>query len=227
MGKKRIYTDHELKIIKETLDEVMTKYETDNDYILEGESDRKSFLYFLKGLFPKKRTCIIPECNNRSIQNSHAIQKTHSLKIIAEGNHLYSPIFSKKTGKLKMTRLGINQASTFPGFCSKHEHIFHIFESSKDVDSEEAVGLQIFRTISRELVVVKSQLARLLAIKDYYLKFRKKKILELFYASASKEISNMEFPSLINLNFEDKRLVAMNNEIEKTSSDIRYFFLYF
>ena len=224
MGKlNRTYTDHELKIIEETLYEVMTKYESNNDYILGRESDKKSFLYLFKGLFPKKRTCVIPECKNKSVRNSHTIQKAHSLKIIAEGNHIYSPIFNKKTGKLEVTRLGINQASTFPGFCSKHEHIFRIFENSKDVDSEESVQLQIFRTISRELVVKKSELAQLLAMKDHYLKFREKKILELFYTAASKKISNMAFPDSITIDFEDKNLAAMNDEIEKVSSDISFF----
>jgi len=224
MGKlNRTYTDHELKIIEEALDEVMTKYETNNDYILERESDKKSFLYLFKGLFPKKRKCVIPECKNRSVRNSHTIQKAHSLKVIAESNHIYSPIFNKKTGKLEMTRSGINQASIFPGFCSKHERIFHTFENSKDVDSEEAVQLQIFRTISRELVVKKSELAQLLAMKDHYLKFREKKILELFYAAASEKISNMAFPESITIDFEDKNLAAINDEIEKVSSDISFF----
>ncbi len=204
------------------MDEVMTKYEANHNYILERESDKQSFLYLFKGLFSKKRTCIIPRCKSKSIRSSHTIQKAHSLKMIAEDNHVYSPVFNKKNGKLEMTRLGVNKASTFPGFCSKHEHIFHGFESSKDVDSEEAVGLQILRTIARELVVKQSELEKLIAIKDRYLNFREKKISELFYAAASEKISNMAYPESITIDFEDKNLAAINDEIEKVSSDIPF-----
>lgn len=217
-------TDEELKIITEVLDEVMTKYEENSDYILEKDSDKKSFAYRFKGLFPQSRTCIIPRCNNRSITNSHTIQKAHSLTMIAENHHVYSPLFNKKTGELGVKRLGVNQASTFPGFCSKHEGFFHNFEKSKNVDSDEAVALQIFRTIARELVVKESGLQKLVAMKERYLKFREKRILELFFAEVKKKIPKMkEFPKSCSIDYDDEKLAIMNGEIAKLSSGIDFF----
>lgn len=56
---------------------------------------------------------------------------------------------------MDIERMGINTASSFPGFCSDHESIFHTFENTKEIHKDKDIRLQLFRTICRELQVKK------------------------------------------------------------------------
>lgn len=217
-------TEIEAHIIAKILDDLISKYEQNNNYILQNPSERKSLLYEKDSLFPKTRPCIISGCKKRSIKNSHAIQKAHSLTLIAENKHLYTPFFSKKTGKIEMKRVGINEASTFPGFCPEHEKIFHRFENAKDVDSDDAITLQIFRTIARELIVKECELNSLIKTKETYLKFRQKKILNLLHEEIKKRLPPIETKiKSIKIDCVDSVLDTLNHKIEDISSDLSEF----
>lgn len=45
----------------------------------------------------------------------------------------------------------MNNASTFPGFCEKHEQLFFEFESTGSLSSIRHIALQAFRTLCREI----------------------------------------------------------------------------
>ena len=75
-----------------------------------------------------RKCCYVPdslkhECSKRII-NAHTVSKSGSLKEIAdESNHVLGlkislPNIIKNEGKLIPEKIGINQASTFKGFCS-------------------------------------------------------------------------------------------------------------
>jgi membrane-bound inhibitor of C-type lysozyme len=76
--------------------------------------------------FYAKKTCSVPislkhECSKKIIK-AHSISKSSSLKEIAEDGHVLttfkSASMSGSNFTIKPKRIGINQASTFTGFCS-------------------------------------------------------------------------------------------------------------
>lgn len=99
----------------------------------EREAQAKVNPHELATAFRKARsqgTCLHPEaanatCDRKAIQ-SHTIQKNRGLRAIAEDGHVLSfklglEDLIRTQGKFEPKRLGIRQASTFPGFCNKHD----------------------------------------------------------------------------------------------------------
>lgn len=86
------------------------------------------------------KTCLAPEslksnCSNKIIE-AHSIPKKGSLKLIARDGHVYAYKYSfynviKNQGFLEPELVGINEASTFNGFCSFHDNEFF-----KNVENE-------------------------------------------------------------------------------------------
>lgn len=102
----------------------------------------------------KPKICIYPGCSCLSIKKSHAIAKSNSLRVIAEDGHVLQPFFDifGSSFKLSMEPIGINNASTFPGFCETHEKLFHTFENTENVNDDAFAQLQAYRAICREIV---------------------------------------------------------------------------
>jgi len=92
-----------------------------------------------------------------SIIQAHTISKSGSLKSISESGHVMGTKPSlaqliKNKGKLTLSKVGINQASTFTGFCSYHDkELFSPLEDSPITLSEEQLFLLAYRSLSREL----------------------------------------------------------------------------
>ena len=78
----------------------------------------------------EQRQCLAPSqwkhnCSPQ-ISRAHTIPRFGSLARIARDGHVYAYQFSfqelqKADGKVKPQLVGINRASTFTGFCSKHD----------------------------------------------------------------------------------------------------------
>mgnify|MGYP000941379709 FL=1 len=68
-----------------------------------------------------------------------------------------------------MTKVGIREASTFPGFCEKHELEFSCYENKK---TDKEALLQIFRTICREIAVKQKILEHIQNEQDNYIEQR-------------------------------------------------------
>jgi hypothetical protein len=83
-----------------------------------------------------------------------------------------------------MVRVGLNRASTFPGFCERHEQLFSEFEISGAVSTARHVALQAFRTLCREIVRVRLEIANLEAAIEEYRDRRAK----YYIASIQKEV---------------------------------------
>lgn len=83
---------------------------------------RKNFSYKIC-LVPEK---LINECNGQIVR-AHSIPKSSSLKEIARNGHVYGFIPSLEAasnsleGKIYPQLIGINEASTFTGFCNLHD----------------------------------------------------------------------------------------------------------
>lgn len=107
------------------------------------------------------KECMHPDASNsacgKKIIDAHTIQKKGPLKSIADGsNHVYC--FRKdQTGNDTVLRLGWQKASTFKGFCDKHDkEMFspiedELYQGSKKqsfIAGYRAVALEYFKKIS-------------------------------------------------------------------------------
>lgn len=80
------------------------------------------------GSFKKTKKCSVPqslvhECSNKII-NAHTVSKSSSLKAIAKDGHVLKISVDLKGNtapSITLDEVGINNASTFSGFCSVHD----------------------------------------------------------------------------------------------------------
>ena len=102
--------------------------------------------------------CLHPEASRvnclAKISAAHSIQRT-ILKSIAEKNHVCCfknvPTDPRKPFYY-LDKVGINRASTFYGFCGKHDNdLFKMLEDEPVVPTEEQVFLLGYRAVCREL----------------------------------------------------------------------------
>jgi hypothetical protein len=102
-------------------------------------------------------------CTTKVIK-AHTISKSGSLKQIAENGHVMGTRTSlneliKTEGVLVTKKVGINDASTFTGFCSYHDkELFAALEDRKITLSNEQLFLLAYRSTSRELYAKEEQL---------------------------------------------------------------------
>jgi len=87
---------------------------------------------------------------------SHTIQKKRGLEAIAEDGHVISiksafqNIFRSK-GNFSFGKIGVNDASTFPGFCNTHDtSMFKMVENGPFEWTREAAFLLSFRALAYE-----------------------------------------------------------------------------
>ncbi|MGM8888204.1 SEC-C metal-binding domain-containing protein, partial [Psychrobacter sp. 1U2] len=109
-----------------------------------------------------RKCCYAPadlkhECSKKII-NAHTVSKSSSLKEIAdESNHVFGLKINlaniiKNEGKLIPEKIGINQASTFKGFCSKHDKsLFSCIEDREFVGDDEQCLALMYRSVAKEL----------------------------------------------------------------------------
>ena len=106
-------------------------------------------------------TCYAPiellsECS--SIIKAHTISKSSGLIAIADDtNHVLGlrqnlSSLDKNGGELKLERIGINNASTFRGFCAKHDKLlFSCFEDEPFIGTEKQCVALTYRSVTKEL----------------------------------------------------------------------------
>lgn len=127
------------------------------------EQERQLKLRGTKLLSKKqKHQCLFDDCEKQAI-NSHSISSTSALALIAENNHLIAPVFdrndigndvkeylSNDEINLEFKPIGINNASTFKGFCADHDSsIFNNIDKHGIISQREDVLLQLYRIASR------------------------------------------------------------------------------
>lgn len=115
------------------------------------------------------KTCMVAkelkgECTKKIIR-AHTVSKSSNLKQIAQDGHVYSfeksiMALDSNNGKFPIEKIGINKASVFNGFCSKHDKdLFSVIEDQEIVFSEEQIFILAYRSISRELYLKYRSLA--------------------------------------------------------------------
>lgn len=109
--------------------------------------------------FKAEKRCSVPqdlicECSGKII-NAHSVSKSSSLKAIAEDGHVLAlSVRSKNKGRptIEIERLGINNASTFTGFCTVHDkRLFSPIEDAPFDATPLHCFLVTYRAVSREL----------------------------------------------------------------------------
>ncbi|MEL7683362.1 hypothetical protein AAG594_03410 [Citromicrobium bathyomarinum] len=142
--------------IGDLVDEVLTVWEEDPSVVFGGESRRLGLLHSSRARRFKKYDssgdCVYPQCAEKSIKRSHVIQRNGALSVISEGGHVVHPVIGNE-GELAIEPIGVGKASTFPGYCQKHEGIFQSFERTGAIDKDDHVVQQAFRTVCREIKV--------------------------------------------------------------------------
>ena len=135
----------------------------------DNERTAKLFAFLRRVWNPWERSgpCMYRGCTELSIRRSHTIHRAGSLERIAEAQHVLTPRLDK-SAQVKMERIGVNNASTFPGFCEKHEQLFSEFESTGSLTSVRHIALQAFRTLCREIARKRHAVDQLeKGLKDY------------------------------------------------------------
>lgn len=114
-----------------------------------------------------KKLCLYPssetdECKG-GIINAHTIQRNGGLSRIAVDGHVYQfgvhlPDLNSGDESLGPKLVGIKNATTFTGFCSKHDtYIFKPIETQPVGDNEEQAFLLGYRSICKELYAKERQ----------------------------------------------------------------------
>lgn len=114
-----------------------------------------------------KKTCLCPDgwktnCDG-AIVKAHTVSKK-MLKKIADSGHVYGLVkdlgaLVRNDGQLIFEKIGIQKASTFTGFCEKHDReIFKPIENKPFVITEEHMFLLAYRALSYEIFTKKAAL---------------------------------------------------------------------
>lgn len=108
----------------------------------------------------KHGECLHPEAGlstcRGGITAAHSIQKRGGLATIADvSNHVLTVIPTLATliaseGRFTPRRIGINEASTFPGFCNGHDIIFSPIEAEELIMDDRAAFLFAYRSVCME-----------------------------------------------------------------------------
>ncbi|PGT97710.1 hypothetical protein [Bacillus cereus] len=147
----------ETKTLESIINTILDKFNSDINTLVESETNFSSnyFAYNREGKrsWDGIQRCMYKGCKSSTITGSHTLQEAGPLKNIAENNYVYQP--NPYKGEVNMEKKPIRVASTFPGFCEKHEDIFSPFEKKKEISEESHVRLQVFRTICRQIYLLK------------------------------------------------------------------------
>src|ERR1700682_1261939 len=116
----------------------------------------------------RQAVCLPPsapgECEGKIIK-AHTIQRAGGLTRIARKGHVYAAkgdlgTLKKTGGVIPFALLGINDASTFTGFCARHDtDLFRPIETEKFTASQEQLFLYCYRPSCREMYT-KAQMQR-------------------------------------------------------------------
>ncbi|WP_420724726.1 YecA family protein [Hwanghaeella sp. LZ110] len=130
---------------------------TINPYQFWNDS-RKSFA---------RQYCSHPEASPSTcdkIIKSHTISKSTCLKSISEKGHVYNfsgdfNTFEKNNGITAPKKIGLNNASTFTGFCGHHDNkIFRIVDTNEISASDDFIFFLSYRVVCFELFQKESEL---------------------------------------------------------------------
>ncbi|KAF5051703.1 hypothetical protein DSECCO2_416290 [anaerobic digester metagenome] len=155
----------------------------------------------------KQHKCCFPNCNNQAV-SSHAISKNISLYNISFNGHTlgFESFRKDKFEKaLELNKISIDDATTFKGFCPKHESDFKVLDENSSRYTYYEILLQAYRSIcfsyfhsgiQKEIDKEKNEFIKNEITNEYLIKLLKNSgefdNLELDYLSSDKELSDFK-----------------------------------
>ncbi|WP_416045845.1 hypothetical protein [Priestia megaterium] len=210
--------------------EVIDEFFKGNIRVFHDKSEFKKFWYKSKNEIDEHHFCMFPDCNQKAIKRSHTIQAEGPLNCVAENRHVLQPVF--RDGFIILEKQGLEKkASVFPGYCKQHEKVFE-FEKNKKLTSKKDYKLQIFRTICKEIYIVKRNLSLDRNRLNSYIKMQNKifseKILEKMHLKALNteefKVSKVETEEIQwiqrSLNSEEKHLELLESFYKNSINDL-------
>jgi SEC-C motif len=123
----------------------------------ESELPTGQLLIEVEKIIWKTRGCMHPEasqanCSGKVI-DAHSIQRKGPLKkIIDDTNHDLQFKVSRSNNGLELVKTGWRKASTFPGYCAKHDsQLFQALDTRAFIGDDEQCLLLAFRNLCNEL----------------------------------------------------------------------------
>jgi hypothetical protein len=134
--------------------------ENPNDFIL---SEYLSEIAILK----RKGRCLHFDAGVRCTESidAHSIQKSAVLSLVAQNGKIYAPSKNfrdtkRSNGRITFTEQGVNKASTFRGFCGKHDNeLFEPIDNAPLAPTPEQLALYAYRSLCREVFVKENAVA--------------------------------------------------------------------
>jgi hypothetical protein len=160
------------KAQKDGIAVVFVAWSTDGKTTLGPIKIRPSYNFnlnnFLKKIkqFKNKGRCLHYEAGERcqKIVKAHSIQKKGALSMIAHNGYVYRlttdiSILRKNKGRVSFQKKGINDVSTFLGFCRMHDNkLFEPIDNYPLIPTNQQVFLYGYRSLCRELFVKENSL---------------------------------------------------------------------
>jgi hypothetical protein len=112
-----------------------------------SESEIKELIYSSKvnfHSFSENRKCSVKYCRKKAV-NSHLFQESILRKNSQNGHYIY-PAADLDTRKIKLNKIGVNKALTFPGFCTTHEDMFE-YEKKEQLNYEHELRTLVYKAI--------------------------------------------------------------------------------
>lgn len=118
------------------------------------------------------KRCMYPNCNSKSAIKSHALQNNGVISRLAIDNHVLMPYVQRSATYLeknkffrkKLKSIGKNEATTFYGFCKKHDdQLFAPIEKEEWFINKDNEFLFAYRTLCSQLKNKEETIARLKA----------------------------------------------------------------
>lgn len=217
-----------IKIVEDAMDKAMHDFVENNEILFNNEKETLKYKYEAISELKKwnrRQVCIVEGCESKSIKRSHTIQKSGSIKSISENGHVLTPRFNRDNEKIELKLIGVTDASTFPGYCKKHEKLFKDFEQIKDFRTGEHIALQIYRTVCREIVQTKFHIKMAKDFIDSYKSFRDIKIKEAVMREVKSNYMDLNEIQFQSLKFEsnDHRLTLFKRQLKGSENYLNGF----
>lgn len=138
--------------------DLLVRFESDPTIIFDEPGHAKKHVHDIANdeakAWETEGKCFV--CGDPTIKKSHTLQKLGPLAAIAENREVLQPV-AGLDGAYGMKPIRIRSASTFPGFCQRHERMFSSFETRKKIDTDSDIALQAFRMVCREMFRLKHE----------------------------------------------------------------------
>lgn len=162
--------DENVKAAVKAFEDADDLFQVEPKRIFGTESERKAALYAALTkkwkAWERSGPCMYRGCPNTSITRSHSIHRAGPMEQVAEQQHVLTPGFGQKG--MNLNRIGVREASTFPGFCELHEQLFSSFETTGRITDGHQTVLQAFRTICREIARKRHDVEHLRSLLETY-----------------------------------------------------------